>query len=116
MRDVPLVATKAKEVPDAELDAVLASGYGIFSGKKVQWATLRFSPERARYVAMEEWHPKQKATWQKDGSYVLEVPFSSEKELIMDVLKFGPGVEVLKPESLRNEIGARAMATMKLHT
>ena len=39
--------------PEEQLDAVLASGYGIFSGKKVQWAKLRFSAERARYVALE---------------------------------------------------------------
>jgi len=61
VRDVSMVAGKVKDVPESELDAVLASGYGIFSGKKVQWATLRFTPERARYVTLEEWHPKQRA-------------------------------------------------------
>jgi predicted DNA-binding transcriptional regulator YafY len=102
-------------VPDAELDAVLASGYGIFAGRKVQWATLRFSPERARYVAAEEWHPKQRARWEKDGRYVLEVPFSSEKELVMDILKHGAGVEVLAPESLRRDVRARAVAMLAIY-
>lgn len=115
MRDVSMVPGKVREVPDAELDAVLASGYGIFSGKKVQWATLRFTPERARYVAMEEWHPKQRARWEKDGSYILEVPFSSEKELMMDILKFGPDVEVLKPDVLRSEIHRRASRMSRIH-
>ncbi len=115
MRDVEMVPGKVRDVPDAELDAVLASGYGIFSGKKVQWATLRFTPERARYVAMEEWHPKQRARWEKDGSYVLEVPFSSETELLMDILKFGPDVEVLKPVVLRSEIQRRASQMSRSH-
>jgi predicted DNA-binding transcriptional regulator YafY len=116
MRAAELLATRAKEVPDAELDAVLAVGYGIFSGKKVQWATLRFSPERARYIAVEEWHPKQRARWEKDGRYVLEVPFSSEKELLMDVLKHGADVEVLAPESLRREVRTRARALFDIYS
>src|SRR5689334_18586736 len=70
------VDARAKDVPDARLDEVLASGYGIFSGEKVQWAVLRFTPERARYVAQEEWHPTQKVKWLPDGSYQLEVPYA----------------------------------------
>lgn len=115
MRDTELVATKAKEVSDKELHEVLASGYGIFSGRKVQWATLRFTPERARYVALELWHSKQRARWEKDGWYVLELPFSSEKELMMDILKHGADVEVLAPESLRQETRKRAQGIVALY-
>jgi predicted DNA-binding transcriptional regulator YafY len=104
MRDVSMVPGKVKDVSDAELDAVLSSGYGIFSGKKVQWATLKFTGAAARYVAMEDWHSKQKARWEKDGSYVLEVPFSSERELMMDILKHGADVEVVAPDNLRSSI------------
>ena len=104
MRDVSITAGKVKDVSDKELDEVLASGYGIFSGKKVQWATLRFASKRARYVSLEEWHPKQRARWEKDGSYVLEVPYSSSEELTMDVLKFGQDCEVLAPIALRDAV------------
>lgn len=115
VRGVEMVPGKVREVPDAELDAVLASGYGIFSGKKVQWATLRFTPERARYVAMEEWHPKQRARWEKDGSYILDVPYSSEAELLMDILKFGADVEVTNPSRLRESVRNRTTATTRLY-
>lgn len=101
------VDARAKDVPEARLDEVLASGYGIFSGEKVQWAVLRFTPERARYVAQEEWHPKQRTRWLADGSYQLEVPYASEKELAMDILKHGAEVEVTAPKALRDEIAAR---------
>jgi predicted DNA-binding transcriptional regulator YafY len=110
MRGAEMVAGKVKEVPDSELDEVLAAGYGIFSGRKVQWATLRFTPERARYVALEEWHSKQRSRWEKDGGYVLEVPYSSEGELVMDILKFGPDVEVLGPPTLRSAVKERVAA------
>lgn len=46
----------AIDLPEEGLDAALGAGYGIFSGAQVQWATLRFSAERARWVAAEEWH------------------------------------------------------------
>ena len=66
-----------------------------------------FTPERARYVSQEEWHPKQRTKFLADGSYQLEVPYSSEKELAMDILKHGAEVEVLGPKALRAEIGNR---------
>jgi len=38
------------------------------------------------------------------------VPFSSEPELMMDILKFGPDVEVLAPASLRKSVEERIRA------
>jgi predicted DNA-binding transcriptional regulator YafY len=115
MREVSMVPGRVKEVAEADLDAALASGYGIFAGKSVQWATLRFTPERARYVSVEEWHPKQRARWEKDGSYVLEVPYSSQMELAMDILRLAPDVEVVKPTALRAEIRGRAAKMAQRH-
>jgi len=115
VREVESIEGKAKEVPEAELDRVLASGYGIFSGAKVQWATLRFTPARARYISLEEWHPKQRARWEKDGSYVLEIPYSSQTELVGDILKWGEEVEVVSPRELRDAVARKARATAKLY-
>jgi predicted DNA-binding transcriptional regulator YafY len=104
MREVALQDERAKDVPDAELDEVLKSGYGIFSGKDVQWATLRFSATVARWVSLEVWHEKQRARFERDGRYVLEVPYSHDRELSMDILKFGPDCEVLGPPALKAAI------------
>jgi len=94
----------ARDVPTRELDEVLASGYGIFSGRDTQWARLRFSPVRARWVATEQWHPAQRARFDADGKYVLEIPYSDDRELVMDILKFGPDIEVLEPQALRQRV------------
>jgi len=110
IRAADLLDTRARDVPDARLDEVLASGYGIFSGDRVQWAVLRFTPARARYVSQEEWHPKQRVKWEADGSYQLEVPYASEKELAMDILRHGAEVEVVSPKSLRDDIARRLKA------
>jgi predicted DNA-binding transcriptional regulator YafY len=104
MREVALLDERAKDVPEADLDEVLKSGYGIFSGKDVQWATLRFSPTIARWVSLEVWHEKQRARFERDGTYVLEVPYSHDRELSMDILKFGPDCEVLAPPALKAAI------------
>jgi predicted DNA-binding transcriptional regulator YafY len=61
---------------------------------------LQFTPERARWVSRENWHPEQEGLFQLDGSYLLKVPFSDPRELVMDILKYGPDVEVLAPSSL----------------
>src|SRR2546426_1308013 len=96
--------TRAKEIPAAELDEHLGSGYGIFAGRDVQWAELRFTPEAARWVSAQTWHPKQRSRVEADGSYVLEIPYAHERELLMEILKFGADVEVLAPEALRQRV------------
>lgn len=90
----------AREIPDATLDRVLAAGYGIFGGRRVAKAVLQFVPLRARWVANEVWHPEQTGAFELDRSYVLEVPYSDERELVAEIMKFGADVRVLAPDSL----------------
>jgi predicted DNA-binding transcriptional regulator YafY len=104
IREAELRDARAKEVPKAELDEHLASGYGIFAGRKVEWAALKFTPEAARWVSAQSWHPKQRARVEKDGSYVLEVPYADDRELVMEILKYGAEVEVLEPDLLREKV------------
>lgn len=112
IRTAQAVDEPAREVPDDRLDEVLRAGYGIFAGQAVDRAVLRFTPSRARWVASEAWHSQQVGRMEADGSYVLEVPYSQEPELVMDILKYGADVEVLSPPSLRRrveqELGAAA--------
>src|SRR6266513_2524306 len=73
IREARLQDRKAREVPGAELDEHLGSGYGIFSGRAVQWATLRFSARAARWVSAQNWRPSQRSRIESDGSYFLEM-------------------------------------------
>lgn len=97
---VEILEKKTKDIPDKQLDEVLGAGYGIFAGKKVQWATLLFSPECARWVSNERWHPDQKGKLLDDGSYELKIPYSKDTELLMDILRYGAGVKVIAPVEL----------------
>lgn len=107
IRRVDVLEAPAKNVPEKTLDSILGSGYGIFSGRKVQWAKLHFSAERARWVRSERWHPKQKGSILADGSYILELPYSDYRELVMDILRYGPEIKVLAPDSLREQVMQR---------
>jgi predicted DNA-binding transcriptional regulator YafY len=95
---------RAMDIADQRLDEVLGSGYGIFSGDQVSWAVLRFTPERARWVAAERWHPKQEGRLLDDGGYELRVPYTDDRELIMDILKYGGDCRVIKPAGLRARV------------
>ncbi len=94
----------AKEVSEKSINESVDAGYGIFGGAPKGWAKLKFTPERARWVSGETWHPNQRASTQADGSYVLEIPYSDERELMGDLLLFGADVEVLEPQDLRTRI------------
>ena len=94
----------AEDRAENELNQHLASSYGIFSGPPKAWATIRFSPHAARWVADEHWHSQQQGQWMNDGRYELKVPYSNSRELLMDVLKYGPDAEVVAPISLREEM------------
>jgi predicted DNA-binding transcriptional regulator YafY len=98
---VEVLEKAAKTVSKRSVEEVLGPGYGIFTGIKVQSAKLAFTPLRARWVASEQWHPKQKGHFDDAGRYILELPYADHRELIMDILKYGSDVEVLAPESLR---------------
>ena len=95
---------RARDVADKRLDEMLGSGYGIFSGDQVSWAVLRFTPERARWVASERWHPNQKGKLLDDGSYELRVPYADDRELIMDIMKYGSDCMVIEPEALKTRV------------
>ena len=57
--------------------------------------------------------PKQEGQFLKDGSYQLKVPYSKEPELIIDVMKYGPDVEVIEPKDLRKKIQETLLKTLK---
>lgn len=108
LHPVEILDDPATEIPDEQLDTHFTGGYGIFAGAPEKTAHLRFTPEAARWVADEQWHPQQQGTVLSNGGYELLIPYSDTRELIMDILKYGPDVEVIGPVELRR------LATEKL--
>ena len=65
---------------------------------------MRFTPERTRWVAEEQWHPQQHGRMLEDGSYELHIPYADPRELVMDILKYGAEVKVISPKPLREAV------------
>lgn len=105
--------TKADEISEKELQENFAESYGIFSGKASQRAKLKFNPEKARWVSAETWHGQQVGTFDKEGNYLLEFDYNQDPELVMDILKYGSGVEVLSPATLRKRVKDELLKTLE---
>ena len=113
--DQALLEEPVKEVSDKVMAGHYDSAYGIFSGPAEHTAILRFTPEMSRWVAEEQWHPDQKGSYNAEGAWVLQLPFSSARELVMDILRYGPEVQVESPDFLRDAVLESARQTALLY-
>ncbi len=111
VQSVQTLNQPAKRVAQQRIDQALGPGYGIFAQGTVKVAKLRFTPYRARWVASEQWHPRQHGRFDEQGRYLLDIPYTDARELMMDVLRYGAECEVLGPKKLRDEV-ARVVAKM----
>ncbi len=102
--ELELHKTPRKTLSHETLNAHYAQTFGIFGGEVKGIAKLKFTPHRSQWVAEEIWHKDQQGNSLDDGSYVLEIPYGSDIELIGDILKYGNDVEVLAPPELRDKV------------
>ena len=107
VRDAAVLAQPALDVPLATVKAELDGGYGVFAGKRLKWATLRFSAEAALWVATEQWHAQQTLRWLPDGRLELRLPYADSTELSMDILRHGDQVQVVAPRALAQQVAER---------
>ena len=110
--------TRAKEVPTRQVQAEMDAGYGIYAGGTRRWAVLRFDAQAAPWASREQWHPEQQGRWvgtEGQGAYELRVPYVDETEIVMDVMRQGPEVQVLEPASLRERVRQRHAAAAALY-
>ena len=112
VRNARVASAVAKEIREAELHRHFATAYGIFAGQPIGTARLVFSAHRAQWIAAELWHPDQVGEYWADGRYQLDIPYSDPRELVMDILKNGPDVEVISPAALRDEVRVKLAASL----
>lgn len=86
-------------------------GISTPEGGTIQKIVLKFSPNRAKYVASNPWHQSQKKVKGKENIFEFQLIPNVELESI--ILSFGPDVEVLEPESLRTHIASRISEATK---
>jgi predicted DNA-binding transcriptional regulator YafY len=106
IREATPLEQRAKDVALKVIEAELDAGYGVFSGAKVQWASLRFTPGASQWVRHEQWHAQQQSTLHSDGSLTLKLPYADATELVMDILRHGVNVKVESPAELVQQVKA----------
>lgn len=91
----------------------LHSSFGIYKGKVQKKVTLRFSPEKSRWIRDQIWHRDQKQRYLKDGSMEISFPVSEFSEIQREILRHGSDVEVIRPKALRRLIKSEAEEILK---
>lgn len=95
-----------------ELDEHFRVGYGLYAGPLKGRAELLFRPKAAKRAQQTRWHHDAKGELLEDGSYKLTLPYSSDRELISDIMAFGKDIKVLSPMELVSDVKTRLRATL----
>lgn len=103
------------DIPQEQLEDVLATSFGIFSGAPTREASLLFTAHRAQWIGDEQWHPRQQAESLDDGRFRLRFPYHRSEELVLDICRYGPDVLVEAPTELRRAVAERLKAAASLY-
>lgn len=91
---------------DFDVEAYMGEAWGAIrgTGEAPQEVVLRFTPEAGKRVAEEFWHKSQEAETLADGSVLFRLHIAVTPEFVSWVLYYGSQVEVVAPESLREQV------------
>jgi predicted DNA-binding transcriptional regulator YafY len=110
------VLTEPFKIPtDFDFKKYFLSTFGLYKGKSTKDVTLRFKPEKSKWIKDQIWHKDQKVKHLKNGSLELSFPVSDFSEIKREILKHGDDVEVVKPKTLRDLIKAEAEKIAKIY-
>ncbi|MEW6727268.1 MAG: WYL domain-containing protein [Bacillota bacterium] len=102
--------------PDFNLRAFLGDSWGVINDGEPFDIRLRFSPVVAHRVRRIVYHPSQCIEEElPDGSVVVAYRSSGKNELKGWLLQWGPEVEVLEPQWLRDELKETALTVAKMY-
>lgn len=105
----PALLERTFELPvEFDFQEYFLSTFGLYKGKSREKVTLRFSPEKAKWIKDQIWHKDQKVKYDKDGSMKISFPVSDFSEIKREILRHGSHVEVIAPKALREWIKAEA--------
>ena len=101
--------------PDVDLQTLLDSAWGIIWGEGTR-VRLRFAPDVTWRVKESRWHPSQQLDDLPDGGCLMTLSVASLMELGRWVRGWGDRVEVLEPQSLREELRDEAVRLARQYT
>lgn len=90
-----------------DVEAYVQDALGVMRGP-VTTVELAFTKATAAWVKDRIWHPTQTVKSLKEGRVQITLKVADTPELVGWVLHFGSGVQVLRPEALREKVRAEA--------
>ncbi len=110
------VLTDSFKIPaDFDFRKYFLSTFGLYKGKSTKEVTLRFTPDKSKWIKDQIWHKNQKVKLLKDGSFEISFPVSDFSEIKREILKHGDDVRVIKPKDLRDLIKGEAEKITKIY-
>jgi predicted DNA-binding transcriptional regulator YafY len=114
IQEIELLDETFEYPEDIDIDALLNSAFTLTFDDPIT-ATIRFSPKDAPYVRDRRLPGLEKIETHADGSCTLIISTSGVEDLIRWLLSFGPGAEVLSPESLREMLRKRTRSMADIY-
>ena len=110
-----LTVVRFEPPADLAIDELLRHAWGIWYNDEPTKVELRFAPQVAERVTETLRHPTEKHRLLADGSLYWTVEIGNPIELLPWIRGWGPMVEVLTPESLRQRVAADMRAAAALY-
>lgn len=91
---------------DFNLEDYLGLGWGLMDGQRgePEDVVLLFEPEAGRWVSEEQWHKTQQVEKLPSGFVRFRLHLPVTPDFVAWILYYGPRVEVLKPQTLRDRV------------
>jgi len=105
IRDVALTPD-AFPAPSAEIDGMFERAWDIIADQDPIEVVLRFAPKVASRVREARWHPGERVVEEADGSLTWRATVAGPIEIRLWILSWGDDVEVVGPETLREDVAA----------
>jgi len=110
-----VLAESFKIPADFDFKKYFLSTFGLYKGKSTKEVTIRFTPEKSKWIKDQIWHKDQKVKTLEDGSLQISFPVSDFSEITREILKHGDAVMVIKPEILRELVKTEAQKIVKIY-
>jgi predicted DNA-binding transcriptional regulator YafY len=115
--DVMVDESTTFEIPgDFDINDYLSSAWGAYADARIETVKLRFSPAVSRAIGETTWHPSQKIDLQSDGSLLMTLNVQNTLDFRAWIMGKGADVEVIEPQSLRDQIIQTTRMMMGLYT
>ncbi len=100
-----------------DVDELFAECFGVFldQDEKPCEIRLRATPKEAKYLRDLPLHASQKEIGSDDDGVVFSIFVRPNTSLLMELLKFGDGIEVLSPAKIREEVAAMLRSALGLY-